>query len=96
MRILRWMYRVTRKDTIRNENIPGITIVTQASKTDHREKIELERSCDEKRRRTPTEESNESGYSWEKDERTTENKMERRVSTRLEKYWRGDEHGDVE
>ena len=36
----------------------------------------------------------------EKEERTTENKMERRVSTRFEKYWtesgRGDRQGDVE
>ena len=36
----------------------------------------------------------------EKDERTTENKMERRVPPRLEKYWtesgRGDGQGDVE
>ena len=36
----------------------------------------------------------------EKEERTTENKMERRVSTRFEKYWtksrREDGQGDVE
>ena len=35
-----------------------------------------------------------------REERTTENKMERRVSTRFEKYWtesgRGDGQGDVE
>ena len=39
-------------------------------------------------------------YTREKEERTTENKMERRVSTRFEKYWtesrRGDRQGDVE
>ena len=47
-----------------------------------------------------TEESIESGYTRENEERTTENKMERRVSTRSEKYWtesgRGDGQGDVE
>ena len=40
------------------------------------------------------------GYTREKEERTTENKMERRMSTRFEKYWtesgRGDGQGDVE
>ena len=50
--------------------------------------------------RTHTEESVEGGYTREKEERTTENKMERRVSTRFEKYWteigRGDGQGDVE
>ena len=49
---------------------------------------------------THTEESVEGGYTREKEERTTENKMERRVSTRFEKYWtesgRGDGQGDVE
>ena len=67
---------------------------------DHREKIELLRACDEERWRTHTEESVEGGYTREKEERTTENKMERRVSTRFEKYWtesgRGDGQGDVE
>ena len=47
-----------------------------------------------------TEESAENGYTREKEERTTKNKMERRVPTRLEKYWtesvRGDGQGDVE
>ena len=66
----------------------------------HRDKIELVRACDEERWRTHTEESVEGGYTREKEERTTENKMERRVSTRLEKYWtesgRGDGQGDVE
>ena len=61
---------------------------------------ELVRACDEERWRTHTEESVEGGYTKEKEERTTENKMERRVSTRFEKYWtesgRGDGQGDVE
>ena len=43
---------------------------------DHEETIALVQACDEKRRRTHTEESVEKGYSREKDERTTENKME--------------------
>ena len=67
---------------------------------DHREKIELVRACDDERWRTHTEESVEGGYTREKEEMTTENKMERRVSTRFEKYWtesgRGDGQGDVE
>ena len=67
---------------------------------DHREKIELVRACDGERWRTHTEENVEDGYTREKEERTTENKMERRVSTRFEKYWtesgRGDGQGDVE
>ena len=54
---------------------------------DHREKIELVRACDEERWRTHTEESVEGGYTREKEERTTENKMERRVSTRFETFW---------
>ena len=62
--------------------------------------VELVRACDEERWRTHTEESVEGGYTREKEERTTENKMERRVSTRFEKYWtesgRGDGQGDVE
>ena len=49
---------------------------------------------------THTEESIKGGYTREKEERTTENKMERRMSTRFEKYWtesgRGDGQGDVE
>ena len=60
----------------------------------------LIRACDEERWRTHTEESVEGGYTREKEERTTENKMERRVSTIFEKYWtesgRGDGQGDVE
>ena len=62
--------------------------------------MELVRACDEERWRTHTKESIEGGYTREKEERTTENKMERRVSTRFEKYWtesgRGDGQGDVE
>ena len=71
-----------------------------STKKDHREKIELVRACDEERWRTHTEESVEGGYTRETEERTTENKMERRVSTRFEKCWtesgRGDGQGDVE
>ena len=67
---------------------------------DHRGKIELVRACNEERWRTHTEESVEGGYTREKEERTTENKMERRVSTRFEKYWtesgRADGQRDVE
>ena len=75
--------------------------MAQASKKiNHREKIELVRACEEERWRTHTEESVEGGYIREKAERTTENKMERRVSTKFEKYWtesgRGDGQGDVE
>ena len=40
--------------------------------------IDLVRACDEERRRTHTEESVEGRYTREKEERTTENKMERR------------------
>ena len=67
---------------------------------DHRVKIELVRACDEERWRTHTEESVEGGYTREEEGWTTENKMERRVSPRFEKYWtesgRGDGQGDVE
>ena len=42
----------------------------------------------------------EGRYTREKEERTTENKMERRMPTRFAKYWtesgRGDGKGDVE
>ena len=74
--------------------------MAHASKKYHREKIELVRACDEERWRTHTEESVEGGYTREKEERTTENKMERRMSTIFEKYrtesGRGDGQGDVE
>ena len=67
---------------------------------DHREKIELVRACDEERWQKHTEESVEGGYTREKEVRTTENKMERRMSTIFEKYWTesgwGDGQGDVE
>ena len=47
-----------------------------------------------------TEESDEGRYTREKEERTTENKMERRMPTRFAKYWteseRGDGQSDVE
>ena len=48
----------------------------------------LVRACDDGRRRTHNEENVENGYTREKEERTTENKMETRVpmiheSTRL-------------
>ena len=43
-------------------------------------------TCDEERRRTHTEESVEDGYAREKEERTTENKMERHVPRRLENW----------
>ena len=47
-----------------------------------------------------TEESDEGRYTREKEERTTENKMERRMPTIFAKCWteswRGDGQGDVE
>ena len=67
---------------------------------DHREKIDMVWACDEERWRTHTEESVEGRYTREREEKTTENKLERRVPARLEKYWaesgRGDGQGDVE
>ena len=101
--MLRWMCGVTRKDKIRNEHIRGTTRMAQASK-----KITMRRLnwYGHVMRRDGehiyTEESVEGGYTrqFQKEERTTENKMERRVSTRFEKYWtesgRGDGQGDVE
>ena len=88
MRMLRWMCGVTRKYKIRNDHIRGTTRVAQASKKDHREKIDLVRTCDEARWRTHTEESDEGRYTREKEERTTENKMERRMPTIFAKFWR--------
>ena len=102
MRMLRWMYGVTRKDKIRNEHIRGTTRVAQASKkiTERRLIWYRTRACDEERWRTHTEESVEGRYTREKEERTAENKMERRMPTRFSKYWtesgRGDGQGDVE
>ena len=87
---------VTRKDKIRNEHIRVTARVALASKK-ITETVELVRGCDEERWRTDTEESVEDGFTRK---RTTENKMERRMPTRLEKYWtesgRGDGQGDVE
>ena len=87
---------MTRKDKIRNEHIRVTARVALASKK-ITETVELVRACDEERWRTDTEESVEDGFTRK---RMTENKMERRVSTRLEKYWtesgRGDGQGDVE
>ena len=41
-----------------------------------------------------TEESVKNGYTREKEERTTENKMERRMPTILKKQWRENGRGD--
>ena len=99
MRMLRWMCGVTRKDKIRNEHIRGTTRVAQASKKITERRLNWYGHV-MRRWRTRTEKSVEGGYTREKEETTTENKMERRVSTRFEKYWtesgRGDGQGDVE
>ena len=64
------------------------------------ETVDLVRACDEERWRTHTAESDEGRYTREKEEKTTENKMEIRMPTRFAKYWtesgRGDGQGDVE
>ena len=100
MRMLRWMCGVTRKDKIRNEHIRGTTRVGQASKKITERRLNWYGHVMRERWRTHTEESVEGGYTMEKEERTTENKMERHVSTRFEKYWtesgREDGQGDVE
>ena len=44
------------------------------------------RTCDQERRRTQTKDSVDDGYTKEREGRATENKMERRVPTKLEKY----------
>ena len=67
-----------------------LTRVAQASKKITERRLNcMVRACDEERWRThrPTEESVKGGYTREKEERTTENKTERRVSRRFEKYW---------
>ena len=88
MRMLRWMCEVTRKEKIRNDRThPRNNKSGAGFQKDHRENIELVRAFDEERCQTHTEESVEGGYTREKEERTTENKMERSVSTRFEKYW---------
>ena len=101
MRMLRWMCGVTRKDKIRNEHIRGTTRVAQASKQITERRLNWYGHVTRKDgEHMYTEESVEGGYNREKEERTIENKMERRVSTRFEKYWtvsgRGDGLGDVE
>ena len=74
-------------------------VTTFINKARHRENIELVRACDEERWRTHTEESVEGRHTRETEERTTENKMERRMPTRFEKYGtesgRGDGQGGV-
>ena len=44
------------------------------------------RTCDQERRRTQTKDSVDDGYTKEREDRATENKMERRVPMKLEKY----------
>ena len=101
MMMLPWMCGVTRKYKIRNEHIRGTTRVAQASKKITERRLIWYRHVMRRdgehilrkvlRADIPTR---------EKEERTTETKMERRVSTRFEKYWtengRGDGQGDVE
>ena len=82
MRILRWMCGVTPKDNIRNEHIRGSTRVTQASKKITRGRLSwyghLLRKYDERH----ADESVENGYTRVNEDRTTENKMERRAIQR--------------
>ena len=88
MRMLRWMCGVTRKDKIRNEHIRGTTRVAQASKQITERRLNwyghlMRRDGEHILRKVfkadiPLR---------EKEERTTENNMERRVSTGFEKYW---------
>ena len=52
--------------------------------------IELVRACDEERWRTHTEESDEGRYTKEKEERTTENRMDIHVPTILEEKYRSE------
>ena len=88
------MCGVTRKDKIRNEHIRGTT--NAGFQQDHGETIELVLRARDETRGTPTEESVENGYCREKGERTTENKTERRVPTRHEKYWTESGRSDAE
>ena len=88
MRMLRWICGVNRNDKIRNEDIRGTTRVAQASKKITERRLNwyghvMGRDGEHILRRV-----------WRADipgkrkrGRTTENKMERRVSTRFEKYW---------
>ena len=69
MRMQRWMCGVTRKGSLREWRITERRLIWYGHE----------------RWRTHTEESVEAGYTREKEERTTENKMEGRVSTRFEK-----------
>ena len=80
-----WMCRVTCKDKYRNKYIRGTTSDAGFEK-DHEEMIELVLACDEGRS-TQTWESVENRYSRETEYRMTENKIERCMSPRLEKYW---------
>ena len=70
---------VTLKYMIRNEHIRGTTRVAQDSKKITERRLNWYGHVIRR--------DGESGYTREKEERTTENKMERRVSTRSEKYW---------
>ena len=78
------MCGVTCKDKIRNEHIREHNEI--GTEKYNGETIELVWTCDEEIQRTHTEESVEDGYTREKEERMTENKMERHVPTKHEKY----------
>ena len=67
-----------RKHRRENENDAGF-------QEDKGDRIELERACTEVRRGTRTEESAEEDYNRVREQRTIENKMEKRVETRHEK-----------
>ena len=53
------------------------------------------RPCDEKRRATYSQESDDEGYTKKKIESTTENKMESCMPTRVESIRLRDEQGDM-
>ena len=76
------MYGVTRKYTL-EENSDS---VCRLPRSPQNQTIEQIRACDEERRRTHPEESDEDGCTRGNDERTTENNMELRMSTSHEKY----------